>query len=63
MVVPVLMTSCQVSENPNMGRVMAQAATTPSASTNAVGEPAWRVAPPAKRSNACNTLACLPDVG
>ena len=43
MVVPVLMTSCQVSEKPKIGPVTAQATTTASASTNVFALPAARV--------------------
>ena len=39
MVVPVLMTSCQVSEKPKSGPVAAHTRTTTTASTNANGEP------------------------
>ncbi|QTK80569.1 hypothetical protein AT6N2_C3055 [Agrobacterium tumefaciens] len=39
MVVPVLMTSCQTSENPKSGPLMPQTITVPSATTKAVGEP------------------------
>ena len=39
MVVPVLMTSCQVSENPKNGPVSPHTATVPSASRKAQTEP------------------------
>src|SRR4029453_10647730 len=39
MLVPVLITSCQVSENPNSGPVTAQTTMTPSATMNAHGVP------------------------
>jgi hypothetical protein len=52
MVVSVLIRSCHVSEKLKMGPVIAHATTTPTASTNAVAEPACRVAAPAKRSKA-----------
>jgi hypothetical protein len=38
-VVPVLMTSCQVSENPKTGPVIAQTRTTPTANTKVEGRP------------------------
>src|SRR6185503_2792756 len=40
MVVPVLITSCQVSEKPNSGPVAAQTSTVAQAAKNAVGDPA-----------------------
>ena len=52
MVVPVLMTSCQFSEKPKSGPVTAQATITSSAAQKAVGDPAQRVTPEAKRSKA-----------
>ncbi|TCS88455.1 hypothetical protein EDD80_103320 [Anseongella ginsenosidimutans] len=39
-VVPVLITSCQVSENPKTGPVTIQALINPPATINAIGEPA-----------------------
>jgi hypothetical protein len=39
MVVPVLITSCQVSENPNIGPVTAQMITMVKAVIKAIGEP------------------------
>ena len=50
MVVPVLMTSCQVSEKPKIGPVTAQAATTATASQNVFALPAARVMAPLQRS-------------
>lgn len=41
-VVPVLMTSCQVSENAKIGPLIAQAAIVNTASTNTQGLPAKR---------------------
>ena len=40
MVVPVLMTSCHVSENANIGPLIAQVSTTPTARINADARPA-----------------------
>ena len=51
MVVPVLMTSCQVSEKPKIGPVTAQTRTTPSASPNAHELPAHAVTRPDIRSS------------
>ena len=42
-VVPVLMTSCQVSEKRNSGPLIIQTSTTPQAMANAIGEPTIRV--------------------
>ncbi|MNE64022.1 hypothetical protein D3C80_1594060 [compost metagenome] len=39
MVVPVLMTSCQTSENPKSGPLIPQTSTVPRATMKAVGEP------------------------
>ena len=49
-VVPVLITSCQVSEKPKMGPVMAQTRMMPRASAKAGTLPVKRVAAEAKRS-------------
>jgi hypothetical protein len=54
-VVPVLMTSCQVSENPKIGPVIAQTRTIARASPKAGTVPVNRVAAEAKRSK---TGAC-----
>jgi hypothetical protein len=43
-VVPVLMTSCHVSENPKIGPVMAQMTITPTARTKAMDVPVALVA-------------------
>ena len=51
MVVPVLITSCQVSLKPNSGPVTIHASTTSSASTKLNGLPAKREAALAKRVN------------
>src|SRR5215216_6728791 len=63
MVVPVLMTSCQVSDQPNTGPVIAQTTTTAQASTKAVGDPTCRSIQRANRSNApalCSDIAKSP---
>lgn len=51
MVVPVLMTSCQVSEKANNGPVVAQTAITPTATPNAHEPPAHSVTRLANRSS------------
>src|SRR5829696_2743329 len=51
MVVPVLMTSCQVSEKPKSGPVTAQTTTTPAATAKAGGRPVARAVHLAKRVN------------
>ena len=51
-VVPVLMTSCQVSEKPNSGPVKAQAMTTASATPKAHDVPTHSVRAREKRSSA-----------
>jgi hypothetical protein len=51
MVVPVLMTSCQVSLNPNNGPVTAHTTITNVASMNVDGRPAARAVHLAKREN------------
>ena len=50
-VVPVLMTSCQVSEKPKIGPVMPHTSTTATAPTKANGVPAAREHQRAKRVN------------
>ena len=55
-VVPVLMTSCQVSENPNSGPVIAHTMTTEQAVTNAAGVPVARDVQRAKRVNSDASL-------
>ena len=47
MVVPVLMTSCQVSEKPKIGPVTAQTITADSAKMKASGRPVWPAMLPA----------------
>ena len=44
MVVPVLITSCQVSEKPKSGPVTAQTSTTATAAMKAQDRPAWQEA-------------------
>ena len=51
MVVPVLMTNCQVSLNLNIGPVTAQTAMIPAARMKAIGFPVARAAALAKRLN------------
>jgi hypothetical protein len=51
MVVPVLMTSCQVSEKPKIGPVTTQARMTPAARMKLTGRPAQRAVACASRSN------------
>ncbi|MCY1308286.1 hypothetical protein D9M70_582800 [compost metagenome] len=48
MVVPVFITSCQLSEYPETGPVRAHAATTPTARPNAIEDPAHAVTAAAK---------------
>src|SRR5262249_4188979 len=55
MVVPVLMTSCQVSLKWKIGPVIAQTRTIPRARQNAAGRPETRAAHRAKPSNARST--------
>ncbi len=50
-VVPVLITSCQVSLNPKMGPVTPHTSTTPTAAAKALGRPAAREDQRAKRVN------------
>src|SRR3954452_9062796 len=54
-VVPVLMTSCQVSDQPKSGPVAAQRRTTAQATTNAHGEPTQRSTLRASDSNMCGS--------
>jgi hypothetical protein len=51
MVVPVLITSCHMSENWNIGLVMAHTRTTPTAIGKVWARPHWRAAPCAALSN------------
>ena len=55
MVVPVLITSCQLSENLNIGPVIAQAMMVMTATKNAVGEPTEMAADEEKRRNHSRT--------
>src|SRR6478735_12356369 len=57
MVVPVLMTSCQVSEKSKTGPVPAHTATSTTASTNVAGLPAHSEVLLAKRVNTCCGVA------
>ncbi len=56
MVVPVLMISCQVSENPNRGPDTAQITSTSNAATNAIDVPAASETRIANRSNARRSM-------
>src|SRR3546814_6033047 len=58
MVVPVLMTSCQVSDHANSGPVRAQTITTPSARLNVGGCPAHQATRCASPSN----RSCMPPL-
>ena len=59
MVVPVLMTSCQVSEKSKTGPVPAHTATSTTASTNVAGLPAHSEVLLAKRVNRCCGVSML----
>lgn len=58
-VVPVLMTSCHVSEKPNSGPVMPQVIIMASATVKVAGVPVMRVTEPAKRSKRARRLDLL----
>jgi len=60
MVVPVLMTNCQVSEKPNTGPEVAHRATAIDAMPKATGEPAHLVTRVANRSKKWETGLRLP---
>src|SRR5437868_629 len=60
-VVPVLMTSCQVSEKPNTGPVSAQTMMTAAANMNVIARPAACDAALAILAKACEArLGCMP---
>lgn len=52
----VFMTSCHVSEKPNIGPLTSQASTNPPARPNVHGRPVWRAASEANLENQCSLL-------
>src|SRR5690242_14245618 len=56
-VVPVLITNCQVSPKWKNGPLAAQTATINTAARKVAGRPDWRAVASAKRRKACETLA------
>jgi hypothetical protein len=60
MVVPVLMTSCHVSEKPNSGPVAAQATTTSTQAAKVTGRPAARATQAAKSPKTFETRILHP---
>jgi hypothetical protein len=62
MVVPVLMTSCHVSEKPKSGPVTAQTMMTSTASAKVAGRPVARAVHLAKRVNQCVDFVGLTEV-